>query len=92
MGGLYPSIVRAADYPYLISLDVDRGQRAERINDLIQSDSDGVTLEDMVAIQTDTYSVSAGEVLPYLEELPFDDPAVEAARDTLLTWDLQMHW
>jgi penicillin amidase len=82
--------VRPADYPYLWDTSFDYGQRGQRINELISGDPDGITVEDMIAIQTDTYSISAMEILPYLEGLTFDDPAVSAARDRLESWDGQM--
>ncbi|HSF79814.1 MAG TPA: penicillin acylase family protein [Anaerolineales bacterium] len=82
--------VRPGDYPYLINTSQYRGQRAQRITELIQNDPDGISLEDMIAIQTDNQSLSALEIIPYLEDLRFDDPLVGLARDRLLTWDAQM--
>lgn len=82
--------VRPGDYPYLISASQDRGQRAQRISELIQNDTDGVTLEDMLLIQTDNQSLSALEIIPYLKDLRFDDPLAGLARDRLLSWDGQM--
>ncbi len=82
--------VRAEDYPYLISASQYRGQRAQRITELIQNDQGGITLEDMIAIQTDLQSLSALEIIPYLKDLHFDDPLAGLARDRLLSWDAQM--
>ncbi len=82
--------VRYEEYPYLLSVSHDRGQRAQRITSLIEGDRDGITVDDMIAIQTDNQSLSALEIIPYLKELSFDDPAVAAARDRLLGWDAQM--
>lgn len=79
--------VRPENYPYLLNLEFDYGQRARRINDLILADEDGLTLDDLRAIQTDTISLPALEYLPYLKDLEFDDPAALAARDRLLAWD-----
>lgn len=81
--------IRYEDYPYLLSMDHDRGQRAQRITDLIKADS-RITLQDMIAIQTDNQSLPALEFVPYLKGLPFDDPRVAAARNRLLDWDGQM--
>jgi penicillin G amidase len=83
--------VRADEYPYLLNIFHDRGQRAQRITELIQSDSDGLTIEEVMAIQTDNASLSAGEIIPYLANLSFADSNVAAARDRLLGWDTQMH-
>ncbi|OGO35794.1 MAG: hypothetical protein A2W35_09710 [Chloroflexi bacterium RBG_16_57_11] len=81
--------IRYEDYPYLLSMDHDRGQRAQRISELIQADEE-VTIQDMTAIQTDNQSLAALEVIPYLKGLPFDDPRVAAARTRLVDWDGQM--
>lgn len=82
--------VRAEAYPYLLNVFHDRGQRAERITNLIQNDTDGISVEDMMAIQTDNYSISAGEIIPFLENLPFENAAVDAARDKLMIWEPRM--
>jgi penicillin amidase len=81
--------VLAAEYPYLISHSFDRGQRAQRVNDLILNHQAKFTIDDMVAIQTDNLSLSALEILPYLEDLPLEAEAA-AGRDRLLAWDAQM--
>ncbi len=81
---------RAGDYPYLINVSQDRGQRAQRVTDMIQNDPDGLSIEDMTAIQTDNKSLSALEIIPYLENLSFEDSLVSDARDRLLQWDAQM--
>lgn len=82
--------VRAKDYPYLISVTQDRGQRAQRITEMIQNDPDGISIEDMIAIQTDNKNLSAEEIIPYLKGLAFSQPAMETGRNTLLNWDAQM--
>ena len=82
--------VRQEDYSYFLGVFHDRGQRAQRINDMIQNDTDGISLEDMMAIQTDNLSLSALEIIPYLAELSFSDSETAAARDRLLNWDGQM--
>ncbi len=85
--------VVSPNYPYLISYqpDFDAGYRAQRIVNMIESDEDGITSEDMQAIQGDNLNLFALEVIPYLEDLTFEDTAVSAARDRLLRWDGQMH-
>lgn len=82
--------VRQEDYPYFLGAFHDRGQRAERITEMIQNDSDGISLEDMIAIQTDNYSISAEEIIPFLAELAFEDAAVSDARNRLLNWEPRM--
>jgi penicillin amidase len=82
--------VRAVDYAYFLGSGQDRGQRAQRITEMIQSKQGGVSIQDMVAIQTDNQSLSALEIIPYLKELSLDDPDVAAARDRLGYWNAQM--
>jgi penicillin amidase len=83
--------VRAEDYPYNLGVFQDRGQRAQRITELILADTDQINMQDAQAIQTDNGSISALEVIPYLRQLTIDDPAVAAARDRLVGWSGQMH-
>jgi penicillin amidase len=83
--------VRSEDYPYLISTSQYRGQRAQRITNMIQNDIDGISIDDMIAIQTDNQSLSSLEIIPFMKDLSFKDPNVSAARDRLLGWDGQMH-
>jgi penicillin G amidase len=82
--------VRTENYPFNLGVFHDRGQRAQRITEMIQSDPDGVSLADMIAIQTDNKSLSAMEIIPYLNDLSFDNPVLVSARDRLQTWDGQM--
>jgi penicillin G amidase len=83
--------VVSENYPYLITVDFDRGYRAKRINQMILTDTDGISIEDIQAMQGDNLSLSALEVLPYLEDIRIEEPAQNAARDRLLNWDAQMH-
>jgi penicillin amidase len=83
--------IRADDYPYLLGKLHDRGQRADRITSLIEGDVDGLSLDDMAAIQTDNQELAAMEITPYLKDLSFDDPAVQAGGDRLAKWDGQMY-
>lgn len=82
--------VRAEDYPYLLSMDHDRGQRAQRLTDLILSDPDKLTIDDLAAAQTDNQTLQGLELISYLKNITFEDPAVTAARDKMLAWDGQM--
>lgn len=83
--------VRAEDYPYFLSAVHDMGQRAARITNLIEGDVAPITIPDMVAIQTDVGSLSALELIPYLQGLTISDPETAAARDLLVRWGGQMH-
>jgi penicillin amidase len=81
--------VRYKDYLYLLNTEHDRGQRAQRITDLIEGDKE-ITVQDMTAIQTDNQSLAAQEIIPYLKGLSFDDPRIAGARNRLVDWDGQM--
>lgn len=82
--------VRAEEYPYLLSMVAARGQRAERIEEMIQSAGNDISLDDMVAMQTSNRSLGAQEIIPYLDDLSFDDADLDEARNRLLTWDAEM--
>jgi len=84
-----PQVV-AEDYPYLLGKSQNRGQRAARINQQVAADTDGVSIEDVMTFQTDNGSVSALEVIPYLEGLSLAGADVASARDRLLAWDAVM--
>jgi penicillin amidase len=77
------------DYPYLIALDWDRGYRAQRIVDLIESykSQSHITLDQIKLMQGDTYNLLARDVLPPLLALKFDDPKLSAGLDLLKKWD-----
>lgn len=82
--------VEADDYPYLINVFHDRGQRAELVTMQLGESPTGVTVEQAMAIHTGNKSISAQEIIPYLETLSFEDGALSAARDSLLAWDTDM--
>lgn len=76
-------------YPYLLGTGFDYGYRAERIRQMIEGDTDGITVEDMQAMQGDNLNLSALEILPYLEDLDLN-PTLSGARGRLLAWDGRM--
>ncbi|MCG3227474.1 MAG: penicillin acylase family protein [Candidatus Heimdallarchaeota archaeon] len=83
------------DYPYHLQhpLDINRGYRARRINNLIASGED-FTVEDMKSIQLDVYSLKAGNFTPYLVDvvnsISSRDTLQQSALDLLLDWDFIM--
>ncbi|HPN92977.1 MAG TPA: penicillin acylase family protein, partial [bacterium] len=81
------------DYPYYIGAIFDKGYRARRIADLIQS-FDKITFEDMQAIQYDVYSLAGQNLLPVLysavaENPDMLSPSAAEALEILKAWDLQ---
>ena len=78
------------DYPYLISLDWDRGYRARRIVNMIEAAKGRkLTVDDIKAIQGDDSNLSAQEVMPFLAAVSFDDPALKSGLEYLKKWDFQ---
>jgi penicillin amidase len=78
-------------YPYLIGTTYSQGYRAKRIVDMIEADTDGISVEDMKNMQGDDLNLSALEILPYLRAVSFDDGDLETAKEFLLDWDMRMH-
>ncbi|MCI0347397.1 MAG: penicillin acylase family protein, partial [Chloroflexi bacterium] len=79
-----------AGYPHYIAADWDRGERAARIIELLTAaaEGDGVTLDEMSAIQNDTYLLRADLVTTQLLELA--EPATADGRlleERIATWD-----
>ncbi|HEY7524758.1 MAG TPA: penicillin acylase family protein [Candidatus Limnocylindrales bacterium] len=54
-------------YPYFIAAEWDRGDRAQRILDLLAAgETDGITTDEMRAIQTDSTIIRAARIIPGL--------------------------
>jgi len=84
------------DYPYLITADWQNPYRAERIEELLASRS-LATPEDSAALQQDTFSTVARELVPRLLAAAPEGPALappeaspRQARALLAAWDFRM--
>jgi penicillin amidase len=77
------------DYPYTISMDWDRGFRAQRITDMIESAPDKITIEYIQDMQGDDQALIADSILPVLLQIPLEDPRLKQAQDLLSNWDDQ---
>ncbi|MBX7235467.1 MAG: penicillin acylase family protein [Caldilineales bacterium] len=75
-------------YPWLTRHEGSQGFRAQRIVDMIEA-KDKIGVADFMAIHGDDANVFAGDVIPRLAEVKLDRSEVAAARDRLLSWDLQ---
>jgi penicillin amidase len=78
-------------YPYYIAADWDRGERAQRILDLVTAaaaDGGGVTPAEISAIQNDTYLLRADGIVPGLLDLasPTTDDG-RLLRDRIAAWN-----
>lgn len=78
-------------YPHMIELKWDNGDRGQRIDDMIkEAIAQGkVTAEDFARIHFDSKSLLAESYLPLLASLSSSDGKVQAAIDRLAAWDLQ---
>jgi penicillin G amidase len=81
--------VVGADYPNLLTTDWSYGHRARRIGDLIEAAGGDVTVDDVVAMQMDTYDTGAQKILAALLDVPADgDERVAEVQSVLGDWDL----
>ena len=79
------------EYPYHISTYWASGDRAQRIENLLEAEieSGDVTADDFARIQMDGRSLLAESYQPLFEGLASDDPRIQAAIERLRGWDLQ---
>lgn len=81
--------VADADYPYLLATDWDYGYRAARIEELLEEAGDGLTVDDLAAIQTDVHDGSADWLVPALLAVDSSKEEVRQAQDLLRNWNGQ---
>jgi penicillin amidase len=77
------------DYPYYITHEWLNGYRAQRIHDILTSKTT-FTIEDMITLQADQYSLPATEIVPHILKLTPKNPLQQAAQEILRTWDYIM--
>lgn len=80
------------DYPYLITADWPSGDRAQRIDELLDG-AESTTLADHARWQTDIVSLGAAKLLPLLIEASEGEPLSargERALALLSAWDFRM--
>ncbi|WP_157231118.1 penicillin acylase family protein [Kiloniella laminariae] len=77
------------NYPYLITQDWPNSYRARRIHQLIDA-KEKLSLEDNIAIQMDTLSLAAQELLPLLLVIETTDPKELRILEKLAQWDGDM--
>jgi penicillin amidase len=75
-----------SDYPHALGFEWVLPYRYERIREVL-GPGQGATLDDMLALQLDYRSVSAGRVVALLEGLDSPDPDVRHALGLLSDWD-----
>ncbi|MCZ4280154.1 penicillin acylase family protein [Kiloniella laminariae] len=77
------------EYPYLITQDWPNSYRARRIHQLIDA-KEKLSLEDNIAIQMDTLSLAAQELLPLLLEIETTAPQEQRILEKLGLWNGDM--
>ena len=77
-------------YPYVITKDWVRGYRAKRIEEIILSAEQPLTLADIKSIQGDNLNLNARDLVPILKSISFDDSRIENARQLLADWDFKL--
>ncbi len=80
-------------YPFFIGAEWEPPYRARRIDGRLRRDvpgNDGYSVADAMALQKDTISGAALELLPLLTAIPGDSPAAERALEALRRWDGNM--
>lgn len=81
------------NFPFLISVDWDNGNRAQRIVSMVEQELNGdgvITADDIGRMQMDSYQMLAADFVPLMSSLSSSDPAVQAALDELRRWDYQL--
>jgi len=71
---------------YRFNAEMDYAYRAKRICELLDAEGPH-SVESFLAMQGDTMSLSAGEVLPFFATLRFESRKLANARDWLLPWE-----
>lgn len=77
-----------ARYPHFLAAVWDYGDRAQRITDLLRA-KERLSVEDMAAIQNDTFSLAAQAIVPYVLAVPLEDPTAREAQALLRGWDFR---
>jgi penicillin amidase len=77
-----------SEYPYSISKTWDLGYRANRISELIQS-HDKISIQDIQAIQRDSFHAMGPVLIPILSTLSFEDQELTQYVLALESWDYQ---
>ncbi|MGN0064788.1 MAG: penicillin acylase family protein [Nocardioides sp.] len=73
-------------YPFFLTGDWDHGYRSQRIRDQLEN-RDGLTVEDMTRIQTDTTHPIAARLVPLLLEIDLPGGYESQGQDLLAGWD-----
>jgi len=75
-----------ARFNYLLNGEIDYAYRAQRVHELLSGGAPH-TIESFLAMQGDTKSLSADEVLSYVAEFALEDDQLVETRVWLLEWD-----
>ncbi len=83
--------VTPADYPHKNTVSYTWGDayRGDRIREVLR-ENDNISMEDMIAMQTDYFSMPARELVPMITEVNFSSELDENAKDLLLDWNYEL--
>jgi penicillin G amidase len=79
------------NYPYFIARDWDRGFRARRIVDFIESHSGPFDVASFQRMHGDNKDLNAAYLVPVLLQVEMNDERLERTRSILEGWDYQAH-
>ena len=80
----------AHEYPYIITTDWVYGYRAKRIVEMITQQNQPISLADVQKIQGDNLNLNAQNLVPFLQNIKFNDKKLQSAQKLLKNWDLQL--
>ncbi|MDN3203255.1 penicillin acylase family protein [Algoriphagus sediminis] len=80
------------DYPFpeALGFEWSDNYRGERIREVLSQDKK-FTIAEMGALQNDYLSLPARELIPFLQDLSFENSRVDSLKETLSTWDFTLN-
>ncbi|MBF2005699.1 MAG: penicillin acylase family protein [Chlorogloeopsis fritschii C42_A2020_084] len=80
----------SSEYPYVITKDWVYGYRAKRIVEMIEQQTQPLSVNDVQQMQGDNRNLNAQTLVPLLQVISFNTPQLQAAQKLLQDWDLQL--
>jgi penicillin amidase len=81
--------VAGPSYPHHLTDDWDHGYRAQRIREVLEEEPD-LSLDEMLALQTDVHSELAETLVPYLLDVRLPRGYPRQGQELLRDWDREM--
>ncbi|MBD2593496.1 penicillin acylase family protein [Nostoc spongiaeforme FACHB-130] len=80
----------AENYPDVITTDWVYGYRAARITEMINQQTEDISIQDVQEIQGDNKNLTAQILVPLLHNISLDNQKLETARKLLINWNFQL--